>query len=225
MLKSGAVCVEKIPSRNGEVVIHAREGQSDAIKTVEARKMNASDTNDSRDRTRRLEFWLGALFEGIRVLKDIWTRLVPRLVSDLEIIAGVRQMERMTEEIFSQLKPHVERYGEKKSFGHVISAKLRDTLFLEEGAVHSSYEALVTLQSLHVYLAHLWSLATSLQPATQALWDHEMSAVVQHIESEVKRMSAFVTIQMKTRSPQTLIVPSIDEAESECWKSSHGSQV
>lgn len=217
MFKSGAVRIDKCKDESGEVKIHAKEQQTSTTQGLEANHVNAEDVGDKRPRQRHLEYWLGATFEGVKVLLDICDRMLPRLVSDAEIVDGVRVLDRITRAMREKLEPQIERYGESYSYGSKISVNLRDSLFPADDSVKSSYEALVTLQSLHMYLAHLFGLAHALQPAAQALWDHDLCEATGFIENNVKRQQAWVLQQMRTRSPQTLVVPAIDEAEGVSW--------
>jgi hypothetical protein len=101
----------------------------------------------------------------------------------------------------------VNNYGENKEFGQGVSTALRDALFPKNERGAGAYEALVALQGLYMYLSHLESHMTALTPASQALWDKDFSDAVAFSHKQISRQQAWVSLQIKTRSPQTLLVP------------------
>ncbi|MCJ1367558.1 hypothetical protein MMC16_006692 [Acarospora aff. strigata] len=101
------------------------------------------------------------------------------------------------------MEPHVFHYGENKR----DSAKLRDALFPKYDDRAGAYEALIALQALFMYLSHLEAHFTALTPASQALWDREFVEGVAFSQTQVGSMQTWVNLQIKTRSPQTLLVP------------------
>jgi len=207
MFKSGAVRIEKCKDESGNVKIHAKEQQTHAIHSVEHKKLSAHSIGDTSPRERHLEFWMGATYESINVLLEICDRLLPQLVHDLEINAGVKNIRRITEQMREAMEPHVNNYGENKEFGQGVSTALRDALFPKNERGAGAYEALVALQGLYMYLSHLESHMTALTPASQALWDKDFSDAVAFSHKQISRQQAWVSLQIKTRSPQTLLVP------------------
>lgn len=209
MFKSGSVRITKAhdPS-TGDVKIHAKEQQTTAIHKAENEKPSAHAISWPGQRERHLEFHMGATYESINVLLEIIDRLMPQLVTDLEIIAGLKNTRRIAESVREIFEPHVLRYGENKEFGQGVATALRDALFPHtEKPVGGSYETLVALQAMFMYFAHLESNLTALTPASQALWDKGFMDAVGHATKEVGRMQTWVNLQIKTRSPQTLLVP------------------
>jgi hypothetical protein len=91
------------------------------------------------------------------------------------------------------LSPSVEKYGsgsvpcetegreedshsasKSKTYGHRVSAKLRDMLFPAAQKQHlGSYETLATLQALKMYYSHVEGHLLALVPASQVMWDRE----------------------------------------------------
>ena len=207
MFKSGSVRIEKCKDESGNVLIHAKEQQTPAIRKVERQKADAHAVADASPRERHLEFHMGATYESINVLVEICDRLVPQLTHDLEITAGVKNLRRITERVRAAMAPQVGKYGENREFGRGVSVALRDALFPVSGKGAGAYEALVTLQGLYMYLSHLESHFTALTPASQALWDKDFADAVAFAQTQIGRQQAWVNVQIKTRSPQTLLVP------------------
>lgn len=207
MFKSGSVRIEKCKDISGNVVIHAKEQQTPAIHKVEEQKRDAHDIGDHSPRERHLEFHMGATYESINVLIEICDRLLPQLMHDLEINAGVRILRGMTERVREAMEPEVEKYGENREFGQGVSTALRDAVFPESSKGAGAYESLVALQGLFMYLSHLESHLTALTPASQALWDKDFVDAVAFAQTQIGRQKTWVNLQIKTRSPQVLLVP------------------
>lgn len=210
LFKSGSVRVEKVKAPDGSVKIHAREKQSTAVEQVAKYKPNAhAIPTETTHRERHLEFWLGATYEAINVLIEICGRLIPQHVTDLEIQGGIKNLKRISQNMHDSLKPHVDNYGEKYKYGLRVSTKLRDSIFpaVEQERATSTYETLVALQMLYVYIGHVESHVRILSPAAQALWDGRFVESVTFCEGEIRRMKAWVNLQMATKAPQTLLVP------------------
>ena len=207
MFKSGSVRIEKCKDSSGNVVIHAKEQQTPAIHKVEQQKPNAHDIDDNSPRERHLEFHMGATYESINVLLEICDRLLPQLTHDLEISAGVKRLRAMTEKVREVMEPEVVKYGENKEFGQGVSTALRDAVFPKAGRGAGAYESLIALQGLYMYLSHLESHLTALTPASQALWDKDFVEAVAFAQTQIGRQQTWVNLQIKTRSPQTLLVP------------------
>ncbi|KAL2138667.1 hypothetical protein VTI28DRAFT_6390 [Corynascus sepedonium] len=212
MFKSGAVRLERLPLSAGTP--HIREQHSSAIAQAETK--SAADTTTAADlanRQRHLELWLGETYETTVQLIAIYSTLIPSLVYDLEVEAGVRVMRRLAEQARAALAPHVQKYGENKQRGDHRAHLLRRTLFPsaqeEEDSTlkRSAYEVLETLQGLRIYLAHVRVSLAALIPAAQALWDREFVEAVQTADKCLSRMESWVDHQVKVRSPQTLLVP------------------
>jgi len=212
MFKSGAVRLERLPLSAGTP--HIREQHSSAIAQAETK--SAADTTTAADlanRQRHLELWLCETYETTVQLIAIYSTLIPSLVYDLEVEAGVRVMRRLAEQARAALAPHVQKYGENKQRGDHRAHLLRRTLFPsaqeEEDSPlkRSAYEVLETLQGLRIYLAHVRVSLAALIPAAQALWDREFVEAVQTADKCLSRMESWVDHQVKVRSPQTLLVP------------------
>jgi hypothetical protein len=211
LFKSGAVRLERLPTTT-TTGPHIREQHSAAVRHVETtlHKSAASTTTPSDltdNRQRHLELWLGETYETTVQLLSIYSTLIPRLIHDLEVEAGLRILHRIAEEMRSALEPHVQTYGENKQRGHHRAHILREALFPREDEPRSAYEVLETLQGLAVYLAHIRVSVTALMPAAQALWDEGFVAAVGVAQGCLGRMESWVLHQIKVRSPQTLLVP------------------
>lgn len=211
MFKSGAVRIEKCKDESGNVKIHAKEGQSSAIRRVEREKSSAHQVSDTKERERHLEFWLGSTFEAIKVLVEICGRLIPRTIHDREIHGGITNLHRIGQRVHDAMEPQCRKYGEKSDYGLGLSTTLRDSLFpeIDHECEPSPYEVLVILHGLYLYISHVQCQLTTLTPASLALWDKDFSDAVAFSSSEVARQLAWVQKQMATRSPQTLLVPTI----------------
>lgn len=183
------------------------EGQTRAVHDVERKKPEAQSIGDQSRRERHLEFWMGATYEAINILLDICDRLVPQLITDLEITAGIKNIRRLTEQVREAMEPHVSNYGEKKEYGQGIATSLRDSLFPESQKGTSAYESLVALLGLHMYLSYLEGHMTALTPASQALWDKGFIEAVTFSRTQISRQQAWISEHIKVMSPQTLLVP------------------
>ena len=103
MLKSEALRVEKAKTDTGEVKIHAKEGQSGVIKAAEQSKPEAHNISDDMPRERRLAQWLGATFESIKTLLEVYNRLIPQLTNDVEVNSGIMNISRLAESMVVSL--------------------------------------------------------------------------------------------------------------------------
>lgn len=206
MFKSGAVRVEKLPPSS--TVPHIREQHSAAVRKANSKSPTATTTlEDLTNRERQLELWLGETYETTVQLLEIYEKLIPSLIHDLEVEAGLRVLHRIADEMRAALEPHVQQYGENKQRGCHRAHILRDALFPAQDSKRSTYEVLETLQGLAVYLAHIRVSVTALLPAAQALWDEGFVQAVATAQECLGRMESWVSHQVKVRSPQTLLVP------------------
>ncbi|RDW64542.1 molybdopterin oxidoreductase family protein [Aspergillus mulundensis] len=207
MFKSGAVRIEKCVQKEQEP--HAREKHTEAIHNVEQHKANATSTRKDghEERVRWLEMWLGATHESLEMLRQIYNNLIPRLVHDLEIQAGLEVMRRITADIIQKFEPVVARYHESRMYGRQVCERLRSALFPMDDTQDNSYETLIVLQSLQMFLGYIEGHLTALSPASQALWDGEFVDAVKFATQEIQRQKAWTTQHIKVKSPQTLLVP------------------
>ncbi|KAL2015210.1 hypothetical protein VTK56DRAFT_6062 [Thermocarpiscus australiensis] len=207
MFKSGAVRIEKVPqpNRGGP---HIQEQQTAAVqKTAAKDAIRTTGAEDTTRRERMLELWLGETYETTVQLLEIYDHLIPNLIHDLEVEAGLRVMHRLAAGMRAQLEPVVGRLGENRQRGRHRAHVLREALFPPRDARRSPYEVLETLNGLAVYLAHIQSSLTALSPVAQAMWDREFTGAVGGAQACVRRMQSWVRHQIKQRSPQTLLVP------------------
>jgi hypothetical protein len=205
MFKSGAVRLEKCVQKE-------EERQTMAVRSVEQTKPDAEnsagDTEKNKRLIRRLELWLGATDQALGMLRDIYVDVIPRLVHDMEIQAGLQVMRRITCEILDQVKPIVERYHESQQYGRRMAERLRDSIFPEIGESNDPYDALVALQSLDLFLTYIEGHLTALSPVSQALWDCDFIDAVKFAQQGIQRQKGWVNQHIKVKSPQTLLVPS-----------------
>ncbi|KAL2132003.1 hypothetical protein VTI74DRAFT_4309 [Chaetomium olivicolor] len=208
MFKSGAVRLEKLPSLTTPGP-HIREQHSAAVHQASSKSASTTTSPDDlqTNRERQLELWLGETYETAVQLLEIYNRLIPSLIYDLEVEAGLRVMHRIAEGTRSQLEPYVQKYGENRQRGVHRAHILREALFPSDDSKRTPYEVLETLQGLAVYLAHIQSSLTALFPAAQALWDEGFVEAVSGAQKALGRMESWVKQQVKVRSPQTLLVP------------------
>lgn len=209
MFKSGAVRIEKCVQKEGGR-IHACEEQTRAIESVENDKRNAesvAESENDRQRVRRLELWLGATYEALDMLIDIYKTLIPQLVHDLEVQHGLEVMQRLTRDSLERLKPTIEKYHESPRYGRTVAAGLRDAAFPAVKETNDAYEALAALQSLDLFLTYIEGHLTALLPASQALWDSDFFEAVDFAQTNIRRQKAWANNHIKVKSPQTLLVP------------------
>lgn len=207
--KSGAVRIEKIKDESGgQIKIHAPEKQSSAEKNVSKEKSSAHDVGDKDEsRERHLEFWVGATYESISQLLTICDKLSERHKAGNEVHSGMRTLHYLASSMHDTMKPIVDKYGENKQFGENVSKHLASAFFAHELNGTSSYEVLIAMQGLYMFISHIESHFTALGPASQAVWDVEFVKAVTFCQNQVVRMQAWVRQQIKVRSPQTLLVP------------------
>lgn len=204
--KSGAVRVERCTETE---IIQAKEAQSNTVSKVTKSKLNATEVGDNSPRERHLEQWLGATFQALRLLENMYEKLVPKLIHDPEIDSGLRVMRRITTEAINAMEPYVEKYNAgplkgKSSFQAVHDATLPST------ETTTAYESMVALKGLFTCLADIEAHFIALIPASQALWDAGFHGVIAKVKKDVERMQAWARHQLHVRSPQTLLVPSKD---------------
>ncbi|CEL10262.1 Putative Nitrate reductase [Aspergillus calidoustus] len=203
--KSGAVRIEKCVQKE----VQAKEQQTAAIKRIEEKKVDAAYKGQDegiKKRVRWLEMWLGATHEALEMLRDIYKDLIPRLVHDLEIQAGLEVMQRITKTVLERFDPIIKRYHESRLYGRRVCERLRASLFPMEDT-GDPYCALITLQSLGMFLGYIEGHLLALSPSSQALWDGEFVDVVDFAQTNVQRQKAWVNQHIKVKSPQTLLVP------------------
>lgn len=208
MFKSGAVRIEKIPNAGQQDGPHVREQQTAAVERASQKDAaNTVSAQDLAQRHRQMELWLGETYETTVQLLQIYEKLIPKLIHDQEVEAGVRVLSKIAEDMRAQLEPQVEKLGEQKQRGYHRAHVLREALFPPENLPRSTFEVLEALQGLSVYLSHIGSSLMALEPVALAMWDNEFSAAVQFAQQCVHRMRAWVKHQLRVRSPQTLLVP------------------
>lgn len=211
--KSGAVRIEKTIQKEGQERLHAKEQQTAAIKSVETNKKQTTtipqpqSVQDSPPRVRRLELWLGATFEAMQMLIDFYDHLIPRLIHDFDVQSGMLVMHRIATETCKRFKPIVERYHESKQYGRSVARRLLDTIIPKDINKSDPYEALAALQSLQLFLTYIDDHLVALLPASQALWDKGFLDAVQFGQYSIMRQKAWASNHIKTKSPQTLLVP------------------
>lgn len=206
LFKSGSVRIERIETPSDGP--HIREQQSAAVAKATLKDANSETYTETHEkRTRQLELWLGETYETTAQLLSIYDDLIPHLIHDLEVEAGLRIMVSIASDMRSRLEPVVNRLGENKQRGRHRAHVLREALFPAEDCRESPYEVLETLQGLAVYLAHIESSVGALGPVSQAMWDGDFIEAVGHAKKCLGRMQAWVGQQIKVRSPQTLLVP------------------
>lgn len=215
LFKAGAVRIERVPdtARGAQIP----EQQTAAIEKA-SQKTNASDVTGAAHYSkleRQMELWLGETYETTTQLLEIYDNLIPELIHhDQEVEGGLRILRTLAEGMRSRLEPHVRRLGEDKQRGRHRAHILRDALFPSHAVAGDdsdspsvAYEVLEALQGLVVYLSHIESSVTALQPVAMAMWDADFSEAVVFARQCVHRMQAWVRQQIKVRSPQTLLVP------------------
>lgn len=159
-------------------------------------------------RRRYLEPWLANTYEAIIILLDLYNKRIPPLITDLEILAGLKKLSIITSHIEQSLNSYMYKFAiSKAQHDHNISRTLCDALFSSTGEGPAAYKLLLLLQGLEVYLSHLLGLLTVLLPASAAMWDGEFVRAVKFGIAQVERQLAWVRHESKVRSPQTLVVP------------------
>jgi anaerobic selenocysteine-containing dehydrogenase len=204
--KSGAVRIEKCTEA---ATVQAKEAQSDTVTKVTKSKPNASDVGDNSPRERHLEKWLGATFEALRLLENMYEELIPKLIQDPEVISGLRVMRRITTEAINAMEPYVEKYSAKSLNGKSSFRAVHDAV-LPSTDTTTAYESMVALKGLFTCLADIEAHFIALIPGSQALWDADFHGAMAKVKKDVERMQAWARHQLHVRSPQTLLVPSKD---------------
>lgn len=212
MFKAGIVRAEKIVSMNGEKP-HAKEQQTATVKRLEDLKVTGDKVGDKRPRAAHLGLWLASACESMSHLLKVYDMLIPSLLHDLEIESGIRQLRKMTKAMHDDLKRHTEKYSAESESVHTRASRaILEAAFpsrMREERRTNAYEALVVLQGLMMVLTYINGFLVALSPASQACWDKAFVASVDEAMGGVKRQMAWCTNQLKTRAPQTLIVPSL----------------
>ncbi|CRK34308.1 hypothetical protein BN1708_006324 [Verticillium longisporum] len=210
--KAGAVRIEKVTD-TGKV--NVPEPQSAAEVEASNKSAHTSMADEDSMRKRQLEEWLGEAYESIIHLSEIYEDLIPDLVHDLEIEAGLRVLSRIAEGMRRRFETYIRELGEDSQRGSKKAEKLRDALFPSRDSQRSPYEVMETLQALHAYLAHIDGGLTALVPVSQAMWYQGFYDAVVEGKRSLSRMQAWVNQQIKVRAPQTLLVPAWKGVEGE----------
>ncbi|KAI9151419.1 Nitrate reductase [Paramyrothecium foliicola] len=203
--KSGAIRIEKTPNGPGP---HIKERQAVAIQRASQKSADATTSDFGlKNRERQLELWLGETYEAVVQLIEIYEKVIPKLIQDVEVNSGLKVLQHMAENARAHLERPVKKYGENRQRGTHRAHVLREALFPPEDEPKSPYEVLETLQGLHLYLSHIEGGLSVLVPASQASWDADFEAAVRAASHAVHRMQSWTDQQMRVRSPQTLLVP------------------
>lgn len=167
------------------------------------------EVGEDSPRERHLEQWLGATFRALRLLENMYEKLVPKLIHDPEIDSGLRVMRRITTEAINAMGQYVEKYKAESLKGKSSFQAVHDAVFPSTETT-TAYEAMVALKGLSTCLADVEAHFIALIPASQALWDASFHGAMAKVRKDVERMQAWVKHQLHVRSPQTLLVPSKD---------------
>lgn len=165
---------------------------------------------------------MGATFESIEILLVIYNQLIPKLVHDLEVQAGLEVMKRITTDILDKFTPLMDRYRGSRQYGRKTAERLRTALFTDAENSSDPYEALAALQSLQLFMTYIEGHVTALSPSSQALWDGEFMDAVDFAQSSMSRQMSWVKQHIKVKAPQTLLVPTAWEGDLESDESSLG---
>lgn len=217
--KAGAISVTRVDSEGtSEAKPVAKEQQTTIESTVAKSKPDAVGVQNTAQRQRHLALWLGATVEALRVLSEVFTDIVPKMINDLEVQGGIKVLEQINERTLKAMQPFTEKYNTSSKYGHEVSGHLRYSLFPNKDIYHGPYETLIILTGTQVYLASIAAHLTALGPVAQALWDDEFIRAVQSSIANVGRMQKWCTQQINVRAPQTLVVPGLDViAEDKTW--------
>lgn len=218
--KSGAVSVTKLGYKakvegqadSTEDKVTAKECQTNAIQAAESKDAATSSVSDEdiKGRKRHIGSWLSDTIEGLDVLDDTFSRLLPKLASDSDAHRGLRALHLICGRMRKTLKPEIEKFGARKE-DHSKQAihVLHDSLFKFIDKGDAMLDVLSTLRALNVLLSHIEGCLVALVPVSQAIWDEEFFEAVQSANAQLSRMQSWVKLQMKVKAPQTLLVPSL----------------
>jgi ferredoxin-nitrate reductase len=198
-----------LPSTDGEVKIHAKELQSDAIDKAEA-KPGEMNIRSSAPRRRGLERWLGELEQCCILLIDIFNDIYSKAEHDPDVQNGLQVLLRIGKFMNERIKVQADKYEDDKDWGQRRAHLLADMLFFDEKnneQMEASYLVLQTLQNLHLFLSYIKGSLRGMKPAAAALWDKDLIECVKTCTEDVSRMEEWALQQMQVKSPQTLIVP------------------
>lgn len=144
--------------------------------------------------------------ESLRVLEGILTDMLPQFVSDSEIHFGLRTLTTICSRVNERLAPEMDKYRSKAGAEHEhAAARLHGALLTRPS--QRPEKSLGALRSLGAYVAYVEGCLVALDPASQAKWDESFVDAVHFASSQVARIHAWVNHQLKTRSPQALVVP------------------
>ena len=104
-----------------------------------------------------------------------------------------------------------EKYTDDKDWGKQRASHLVENLFFKDDDLDSSYLALQTMQSLHIYISHIKGGLRALHTAAQALWDKDLIACVDESNQDIMQMEEWALQQLAIKAPQSLIVPVLVE--------------
>jgi ferredoxin-nitrate reductase len=209
LFKGGAIRITKLPSTDGEVKIHAKELQSEAIAKAETKPHSMNIASDV-PRRRGLERWLGELEQCCILLIDIFDDIISKAERDPDVQNGLRVLLRIGKVMNERIKVQADKYEDDKDWGQRRAHLLADLLFFDEKnnkQMEASYLVLQTLQNLHLFLSYIKGSLRGMKPAAAALWDKDLIECVESCTDDVSRMEEWALQQMQVKSPQTLIVP------------------
>ncbi|BDD63130.1 hypothetical protein MPDQ_002356 [Monascus purpureus] len=219
-LKGGTVRIEKLPqdaTDTGQVKIHARERQSDAMHRVENSKREAhsvpNEIKDTHQRTCRLETWLAFTVQAATDLFEICKQEFDcsSLVSDKDIYQGFRVLSHIAMTIHDLIQPFAKKYGVREMPRESISRRLRATLFPYNlstyEAMNERADVLIVLRRLYVPGCHVEMQLVGLQAASEAMGDEEFRDAVLEAQKSIRRILEWMRYVMSIKVPQLLLVP------------------
>lgn len=168
--------------------------------------MSAAHEDDLANREAYLGAWMEQTRESFQVLEGILADMLPRFVSDSDIHFGLRALTTICSRVSERLAPEMTKFRSNAGDEHEhAAARLRDALFTSPCTRPKM--AIAALRSLGAYVAYMEGCLLALEPASQAKWDASFVDAVHFATSQVGRIHAWVNHQIKTRSPQALVVP------------------
>src|SRR6266536_4922882 len=109
-----------------------RRDKTSTLEEVSRRKANAQDIHNNDERERHLEYWIGAIYEAIKVFVNITETLQKLHHKDHEFESGMNVLRKIAQAMIEKMDPVVVTYGENKKFGENVLIRLRDALFAHQ---------------------------------------------------------------------------------------------
>lgn len=148
-----------------------------------------------------LDHYLGFLARAESELAGAFREVIDRHGAEAAVFHVGGHLADQSESHIEKLKPFIERYGDDPAEG---PAELRGALF--GGDRDGSAGLLRDLHDLYVLAAQVDMSWVVVSQAAQGLRDGDLYALAKQCETETATQMRWLRTQLKTNSPQTLVV-------------------